>query len=77
MLMSWGGSEGGVPRPWPAAPRRKAEAIAEALSRGGFQFGFLHVKAVDDTGHDFLVQQKVGGQERLRLNLLGAGRQLG
>jgi len=37
----------------------KAEAIAEALSRGGYQFGFLHVKAVDDTGHDFLLKMKV------------------
>ncbi|KAL4448400.1 hypothetical protein ABPG75_005619 [Micractinium tetrahymenae] len=42
---------------------RKAEAIAEALSRGGFQFGFLHVKAVDDTGHDFLVDLKPRYQE--------------
>ena len=37
----------------------KAEAIAEALSTGGFQFAFLHVKAVDDTGHDFLTHMKV------------------
>ena len=39
--------------------RSKAEAIAEALSTGGFQFAFLHVKAVDDTGHDFLTHMKV------------------
>jgi hypothetical protein len=41
---------------------RKAEAIAGALSGRGFQFGFLHVKAVDDTGHDHLTQLKVGAR---------------
>lgn len=46
----------------PCAACRKAEAIAGALSSGGFNFGFLHVKAVDDTGHDFLLDQKVGRQ---------------
>lgn len=30
----------------------KAERIAEALSAGQYNFGFLHIKAVDDTGHD-------------------------
>lgn len=30
----------------------KAEKIAEALSAGQYEFGFLHIKAVDDTGHD-------------------------
>ena len=30
----------------------KAEKLAEALSSGSYNFGFLHVKAVDDTGHD-------------------------
>ncbi len=30
----------------------KAETIAEALSSGKYDFGFLHIKAVDDTGHD-------------------------
>ena len=30
----------------------KAETIAEALKSGVYKFGFLHVKAVDDTGHD-------------------------
>ncbi len=45
--------------------RSKAEAIAEALSMGGFQFAFLHVKAVDDTGHDFLTHMKVGGRPAL------------
>ena len=34
----------------------KAHAICEALSRReqAFQFGFVHVKAVDDCGHDRL-----------------------
>lgn len=30
----------------------KAEVIARALSSGQYDFGFLHVKAVDDAGHD-------------------------
>lgn len=30
----------------------KAEAISAALIDGGYRFGMLHVKAVDDTGHD-------------------------
>lgn len=30
----------------------KAEKIAEALTAGQYDFGFLHIKAVDDTGHD-------------------------
>ena len=37
----------------------KAEAIARALTQGGYQLGFLHVKAVDDTGHDRAVALKV------------------
>lgn len=27
----------------------------------GYEFGFVHVKAVDDTGHDRMVAMKVGG----------------
>ena len=30
----------------------KAQAVAEALTRGDADFAFLHVKAVDDAGHD-------------------------
>lgn len=30
----------------------KAETIAEALTAGQYDFGFLHIKAVDDAGHD-------------------------
>ena len=30
----------------------KAEKIAEALVEDKYDFGFLHIKAVDDTGHD-------------------------
>ena len=30
----------------------KSEAIAEALISGKYDFGFLHIKAIDDTGHD-------------------------
>ncbi|GAB4817188.1 hypothetical protein N2152v2_004234 [Parachlorella kessleri] len=37
---------------------KKAEVIAKALTTGGYDFGFLHIKAVDDTGHDRLVDLK-------------------
>ncbi|DBA96948.1 TPA: hypothetical protein ACH3X1_001278 [Trebouxia sp. C0004] len=30
----------------------KAEKLSEALISGQYDFGFLHIKAVDDTGHD-------------------------
>ena len=30
----------------------KAETLAAALTSGQYDFGFLHIKAVDDTGHD-------------------------
>lgn len=33
-------------------PALQAATIAEALAAGRCDFGFLHVKAVDDTGHD-------------------------
>jgi len=36
----------------------KAAAICDAV-RGGYQFGFVHTKAVDDTGHDRLWQARV------------------
>lgn len=45
--------------PAAAAARRKAEAVAAALAGGRHQFAFLHVKAVDDTGHDYLTDMKV------------------
>jgi len=40
---------------------KKAEAVAEALSRqnNSYEFAFLHVKAVDDAGHDRAVDLKV------------------
>mmetsp|Transcript_32653 Transcript_32653/g.82862 ORF Transcript_32653/g.82862 Transcript_32653/m.82862 type:complete len:503 (-) Transcript_32653:247-1755(-) len=41
----------------------KAEVICDALARGGYEFGFVHVKAVDDTGHDRRVEMKVRFQE--------------
>lgn len=37
----------------------KAQAIATALTDGPHEFAFLHVKAVDDTGHDRLWQMRV------------------
>ena len=30
----------------------KAQTLSEALTSGQYDFGFLHIKAVDDTGHD-------------------------
>ncbi|KAL4518101.1 hypothetical protein Ndes2526B_g01464 [Nannochloris sp. 'desiccata'] len=41
---------------------KKAEAVAEALCRennNNYEFAFLHVKAVDDAGHDRAVDLKV------------------
>ena len=37
----------------------KAAAIADALAGDCYDFGFLHVKAVDDTGHDRAAAMKV------------------
>lgn len=37
----------------------KARAISEALVHDGFDFGFLHVKAVDDAGHDRNIELKI------------------
>ncbi|KAK9817062.1 hypothetical protein WJX72_008993 [[Myrmecia] bisecta] len=37
----------------------KAVTIAGALVGGGYDFGFLHIKAVDDTGHDRQIALKV------------------
>lgn len=37
----------------------KAEAAADALVKQEFKLVFLHVKAVDDTGHDRLTHLKV------------------
>jgi 2,3-diphosphopglycerate-independent phosphoglycerate mutase len=39
---------------------RKAEAAAGALTTGGYDFVFLHVKAVDDAGHDRSLDLKLG-----------------
>jgi 2,3-diphosphopglycerate-independent phosphoglycerate mutase len=38
---------------------RKAEAVAAALTGDTYEFAFLHVKAVDDAGHDRAVDLKV------------------
>jgi hypothetical protein len=45
----------------------KAEAICRAVTTGGYHFGFVHVKAVDDTGHDRLWQLRVRYLERMDL----------
>ncbi|GFH16460.1 metalloenzyme domain-containing protein, partial [Haematococcus lacustris] len=41
----------------------KASTICDALTTGSAQFGFVHVKAVDDCGHDRRLQMKVMFQE--------------
>ena len=33
--------------------------MCRGLTDGGYEFGFVHVKAVDDTGHDRKPQMKV------------------
>lgn len=38
----------------------KAATAAAALVSGGYDFVMLHVKAVDDTGHDRMLSMKVG-----------------
>lgn len=42
----------GVPGDYRTQFHVKAKAMADALSSGTYDFGFLHIKAVDDTGHD-------------------------
>ncbi|KAJ0408116.1 hypothetical protein P43SY_002086 [Pythium insidiosum] len=37
----------------------KAETALQSIERGSYDFGFVHVKAVDDAGHDKDVQKKV------------------
>ncbi len=47
---------------------KKAQAISSALIDGGYRFGMLHVKAVDDTGHDRQAVLKVTGLASLSLS---------
>lgn len=44
--------------------RSKAETALKLLHGGDFDFGFVHVKAVDDAGHDRDVAKKVHFTER-------------
>ncbi|POM68652.1 2,3-bisphosphoglycerate-independent phosphoglycerate mutase [Phytophthora palmivora] len=44
--------------------RSKAETALQLLRGGKFDFGFVHVKAVDDAGHDRDVAKKVHFTER-------------
>lgn len=37
----------------------KAAVATDALVNGGFDFAMVHVKAVDDTGHDRMLAMKV------------------
>lgn len=45
----------------------KAAVAADALVNGGFDFCLVHVKAVDDTGHDRMLAMKVCLQHLLVL----------
>lgn len=54
----------------------KADAIVAAVTTGGYQFGFVHVKAVDDCGHDGLWRQRVRYIERMDALLLRIARAL-
>lgn len=51
---------------------RKAATVAAALASGRYDFAFLHVKAVDDTGHDRLPVLKVS-QDFGYSSVLGLG----
>lgn len=44
--------------------------MADALISGACDFAFLHVKAVDDTGHDRAAALKVGATISLPLAVL-------
>ena len=44
----------------------KAEAVAAALISGEYDFAFLHVKAVDDAGHDKAPALKVRPHQQTR-----------
>ena len=60
------------PEPRPSSkrthPRRRSSFKAVgALVSGGYDFALLHVKAVDDTGHDRMAAMKVGGQKPFAL----------
>lgn len=40
----------------------KAAVAADALVNKGYDFALVHVKAVDDTGHDRMLAMKVRGE---------------
>lgn len=48
-----------------AAPEAASDAAdgadGDGLAVDGYQFGFVHIKAVDDTGHDRMTANKVRG----------------
>jgi Metalloenzyme superfamily len=54
----------------------KAAAICDAVINKGFQFGFCHVKAVDDCGHDRLWGLKVRYIERMDALMAQVARRL-
>ncbi|KAI9303370.1 2,3-bisphosphoglycerate-independent phosphoglycerate mutase-domain-containing protein [Cunninghamella echinulata] len=43
----------------------KGQATVDALTNKDYDFGFLHIKAVDDAGHDRNVKLKVGFLEKI------------
>lgn len=42
-----------------SALHSKAATVCSALTSGDYDFGFVHVKAVDDTGHDRMMTWRV------------------
>jgi hypothetical protein len=48
-----------IPPPFTLQTPKRTQ-VCDALVSGGYDFALLHVKAVDDTGHDRMVAMKVG-----------------
>lgn len=42
-----------------SALHAKASTMCDAMASGQYDFGFVHVKAVDDTGHDRMMAWRV------------------
>ena len=46
----------------------KGNAAIKNLTGSNYDFGFLHIKAVDDAGHDRNIDYKVSKEERERVD---------
>ena len=47
----------------------KARKTAELISSEDYDFGFMHIKAVDDAGHDKRLDMKISQLEKIDLSL--------